>query len=82
VSRRANAIVSLVAGFAIGVSLPFVQTWLACGAPASEACVWGKALLPVTVSISAVLFGAIISLALFIVLESRRPAPAPEETGE
>ena len=77
-TRRANAVIALVAGFAIGVALPFIQVYLACGTPESEACVWGKSLLPLTVSISAVLFGAIIALAIFGVLESRRPAP-PEE---
>ena len=81
-TRRANAIVSLVAGFAIGIGLPFLQVWLACGAPESEACVWGKSLLPVTVSISAALFGAVLSLALFGILESRRPPPPQEPEGE
>lgn len=79
-SRRANALVSLVAGFAIGIGLPFLQVWLACGAPESEACVWGRSLLPVTVSISAALFGAIIALAIFGVLESRRAASREKPT--
>lgn len=81
-SRRANAVMALVVGFAIGVALPFIQVYLACGSPASEACVWGKALLPLTVSISAVLFGAIIALAIFGVLESRRPTPPEGEAAE
>ena len=77
-SRRANAVLSTILGFPAGAALPFLQVWLACGAPASEACVWGRALLPLTVSVSAALFGAIIALAIFGVLESRRPPPANE----
>ena len=79
-SRRAHAILALVLGFAIGVALPFLQVWLACGNPQSEACVWGKSLLPLTVSLSAVLFGAIIALAIFGVLESRRTASREQAT--
>ena len=77
-SRKANAIVALVLGLAAGVALPVVQVLLACRTPASEACVWGKSMLPLTISISAVLVGAFFALAIFGVLEARRPPP-PEE---
>ena len=76
-SRRANAIVSLVLGLAAGVALPFLQVSMECRTPQSEACVWGKSLLPVTVSISAVFVGAFVAMALFGILEARRP-PEPE----
>ena len=77
-TRRGNAILALALGFPAGAALPFVQVYLECRAAASEACVWGKALLPVTVSISAVFVGAFIALAIFGVLESRR-RPVDEE---
>ena len=51
-------------------------------APQSEACVWGKSLLPLTVSISAVLVGAFVALGLFGILESRRPPPPEEDAKE
>ena len=75
--RRANALVSLVVGLAAGVALPFLQVYMECRTPQSEACVWGKALLPVTISISAVVVGAFVAMALFGILEARRP-PQPD----
>ena len=82
-SRRSNAIVSLAVGLAAGVALPFVQVYMQCrAAPQSEACVWGKSLLPLKVSISAVLVGAFVALGLFGILESRRPPPPEEDAKE
>jgi hypothetical protein len=82
-SRRTNAVVSLILGLAAGAALPFVQVYLECGsAPASEACAWGKSLLPLTVSISAVLVGAFVAMGLFAILESRRAARPDEDQVE
>ena len=82
-SRRSNAVVSLVIGLAIGVALPVVQVYLECGsAPRSEGCAWGRSLLPLTVSISAVLIGAVAALGLFRMLESRRDAGSGEANEE
>jgi fructose-specific phosphotransferase system IIC component len=78
---RTSAIVALILGPAIGAACPFIQVAFECRAPESEACVWGKALLPVSVTISAVLVGAVVAAALFLGLEWRRRARERNEGG-
>ena len=73
-SRRTSAIVALVVGPGIGAACPFIQLALECRAPHSEACVWGKALLPVSVTVSTVVIGALVAIGIFAVLERRRRA--------
>jgi len=47
--------VALAAGALVALGVPFGELWRACRAPTSEACVWGKALLPVSLGVGAVL---------------------------
>jgi hypothetical protein len=46
---------ALAVGAVVAVGVPLFELWRACRAPTSEACVWGKALLPVSLSVGAVL---------------------------
>ncbi len=71
-SRRTSALIALVAGPAIGAACPYIQVTIECRAEHSEACVWGKALLPVSTAISTVVIGAIVGVILFALLEWRR----------
>jgi hypothetical protein len=73
-TRRTSAIIALVAGPVIGAAYPFLQLAYDCQAPVSEACVWGKALLAVSVVISIVFIGSFAAAGIFAVLEWRRRA--------
>ena len=73
-TTRTSAIVALITGPLIGAAVPFVQLAFECRAPHSEACVWGKSLLPLGVVISGVVVGGILAVALFFLLEWRRRA--------
>lgn len=70
--RRTSAIIALVLGPILGAVYPFVQNVVDCRAPQSEACVWGKALMPVAVILSTVILGAIFAAVIFAALEWRR----------
>lgn len=45
---------------------------LACRVPSSEACVWGKAYFPLTLSVSVVLVGGVVAGLFYAVLLWRR----------
>lgn len=71
-TRRTSAIIALIAGPAIGGAYPFIQLAIDCRMPASEACVWGKALMPVSLAISVPLLGSIAAIVVYAALEWRR----------
>lgn len=71
---------ALVVGPCVGALYPLIETALACRAPDSEACVWGKALLPLEVSVSAFVVGIPVAIATFLVLEWRRRAKGKAES--
>ena len=65
---------ALIGGAIVGAATPFVQVAFECRVPQSEACVWGKSLLPVSVAVSTVVVGSIVAIAIFALLEWRRRA--------
>lgn len=71
-SRRAPLLISLFIGAAIGVGYPFLDVALACRVPDAEACVWGKAYFPLTLSISVVVLGGVAAVLVYAVLIWRR----------
>ena len=61
VSARTNAVVgAVILGVVAGAAYPFVDVALSCRVPTSEACVWGKAYLPLSLGISIPLIGGIV----------------------
>lgn len=70
--RRFSFLIALCAGLAVGVGYPFVDLGLACRVPASEACGWGKAYLPLTLALSVVLLGGFVTSVVYAVLMRRR----------
>ena len=58
-SRRSSLLVALIGGLVVGIGYPFVDIAIACRAPMSEACVWGKAYFSLTLTVSVVLLGGI-----------------------
>jgi hypothetical protein len=72
-SRRSSFLIALSIGLLIGTGYPIIDLGLACRAPASEACVWGKAYLPLTLSVSVVFLGGVVTGLLDAVLLRRAP---------
>ena len=66
--RRFPFLTALCVGLTAGIGYPFVDLALACRAPISEACVWGKAYLPLTLSVSVVVLGGSVTGLLYSVL--------------
>lgn len=65
---------ALCVGLTAGIGYPLVDLALACRVPISEACVWGKAYLPLTLSVSVVVLGGPVTGLLYAVLIWRRPS--------
>jgi hypothetical protein len=76
-SRRFPFLTALCVGLIVGAAYPFVDIGLACRAPTSEACVWGKAYFPLTLSVSVVILGGVVTGLLYAVLiwRCRRQRP-------
>ena len=79
-SRRFPFLTALCVGLTVGIGYPFVDVGLACRAPTSEACVWGKAYLPLTLGVSVVALGGVGTGLLYAVLMWRRPRQAPDDS--
>jgi hypothetical protein len=71
-SRRLLFLTALSGGLMAGVGYPFVDVALACRVPISEACVWGKAYFPLTLTLSVVVLGGAVTGFLYAVLIWRR----------
>jgi hypothetical protein len=67
-SHRFPFLTALCVGLAVGVGYPLVDLGLACRVPTSEACVWGKAYFPLTLGISVVILGGVVTGLLYAVL--------------
>jgi hypothetical protein len=70
--RGSSLLIACAAGAAVGIAYPFIDLWLSCGVPDSEACVWGKAYFSLTLGASVVLLGGITAGILYAVLVRRR----------
>jgi hypothetical protein len=77
-SRRSMFLTALAIGLVVGVSYPLVDLGLACRAPSSEACVWGKAYLPLTLGASVVLLGSIVTALVYAALMWQRRRPSKD----
>lgn len=75
-SHRFPFLTALSTGLIAGVGYPLVDLALACRAPISEACVWGKAYFPVTLGVSVVVLGGVVTALLYALLGWRRHRPS------
>jgi hypothetical protein len=73
-AHRIAVLAALTAGMVIAVGVPMGDRWRACREPTSEACVWGKALFPVSLAMFAVV-GAAAAVLVFLAVRAwqRRP---------
>ncbi len=78
-SRRFPFLTSLCVGLMVGAGYPFVDVALACREPISEACVWGKAYFPLTLGVSVVLLGGVVTGLLYAVLVRRHRRQSPDD---
>jgi len=67
-SRIGSVLVALCTGAAVGFAYPHIELALACREPASEACVWGKAYFPLTLTVSLVFLGPIAAALVYAAL--------------
>jgi membrane associated rhomboid family serine protease len=67
-SCRFPFLTALCVGLIVGIAYPFIDVGIACRVPISEACVWGKAYFPLTLSVSVVVLGGVITGLLYAVL--------------
>jgi hypothetical protein len=67
-SKRSAVWWSLAAGLGLGLAYPAIDLFFACRAPASEACVWGKAYFPLTLAVSVVVLGGIVTAVTYVLL--------------
>jgi xanthosine utilization system XapX-like protein len=71
-SRSSALLLALSAGLVVGIAYPYVDIAIACRAPMSEACVWGKAYFSLTLTVSVVLLGGVVAGVVYVVLRWRR----------
>jgi hypothetical protein len=72
ISRRGALLTGLLTGAVVGIAYPYLDLALACRVPDSEACVWGKAYFPLTLTISVVMLGGIATGLVYAALMWRR----------
>ena len=60
-SRRSALVTAILVGLLAGIGYPLVDVAIACRAPISEACVWGKAYLLLTLALSVVIVGGTVA---------------------
>jgi len=67
-TRRRRLAIAALCGLGAGIAYPLVDLAFACRIAASEACVWGKAYLPLTFALSTVLLGPVTTGAAYFFL--------------
>lgn len=68
-------------GVVVGAALPFIDVALSCRAPESEACVWGKAYLPLSLSISIPLIGSVVAAVAYALMAWRNGREREHDDG-
>ena len=68
-SRAVRVVIAALIAALGAVAIPTGDLWLKCQQPASEACVWGKAYLPVSVAISCAIVGVPVFLVALALLK-------------
>lgn len=71
---------ALALGLIAGMAYPFIDLALACRAPTSEACVWGKAYLPLTLGLSLVIVGGVVAILTYLFLARKRHRKSNHDT--
>lgn len=75
-SRAVRVVVALAVSAVAAVVVPFGNLWLKCQQPASEACVWSRAYLPLSLGFTGIIIGVPVFI-LTVVLLRRYAATLP-----
>ena len=66
-SARRGRLARAAVALDVGLAAPHAELWVKCRAPSSEACVWGRSFLPLTVPVYLVLVGGLTYAVLALV---------------
>ena len=69
---KLRPLIPLLLGALVGIAYPLIDLAVACRLPSSEACVWGKSYLPLTIALSLVLLGGATAALTYALLRWRR----------
>ncbi len=64
-SGRSRLVTALIVG-AVIAGMPYIELWLKCHQPESEACVWGRSYLPLSVTIGVMLALVAVVIVYFV----------------
>jgi hypothetical protein len=67
-SRALRVLVAAVVGVVAALVVPFGNLWLKCQQPTSEACVWSKAYLPLSIGLTSVTLGIPVFVVTLLLL--------------
>lgn len=67
-SREVRVLVAALAGATAAIAVSLGNLWLKCLQPASEACVWTRAYLPLSLAVSFVILGVPVFVVTLLLL--------------
>jgi hypothetical protein len=67
-SRTVRVLIATLAGVLAALAVPYGNLWLKCQVPTSEACVWSKAYLPLSLGLTAVTLGVPVFVVTLMLL--------------
>ena len=65
-TRLAHVLAALAVGALLALGLPLLGLWRDCRTPSSEACVWGRAYLPLTLGLGTVIALVVAGIAYLL----------------
>lgn len=67
-SRPVRLLIATLAGVVAALAVPAGNLWLKCQVPTSEACVWTKAYLPLSLGLTTVILGVPVFIVTLMLL--------------
>jgi hypothetical protein len=67
-SRPVRLFIATLVGVLAALAVPYGNLWLKCQVPTSEACVWSKAYLPLSLGLTTVILGAPVFVVTLMLL--------------
>jgi hypothetical protein len=67
-SRLVRVLVATLVGALAALMVPYGNLWLKCQAPTSEACVWTRAYLPLSLGLTVVILGVPVFVVTLMLL--------------
>jgi hypothetical protein len=67
-SRPVRLLIATLVGVLAALAVPYGNLWIKCQAPTSEACVWSKAYLPLSLGLTAVILGVPVFVVTLMLL--------------